>query len=256
MAVLDWRQKRKLIYFIIFAGIITVAIVGLVWYFWPNPTCTDNKQNGKEEGIDCGGQCTPCLGEVKDLSVLWVNFFKNQEGFYDAAALIENPNLYAGLASLKYQFKLYDANNVLIVVREGNTFINPGERQVIFESNLSAGSRTPFRAYIEFSQQKDWKYVKKEKPFLSVVKKDFFNFPFPRLSAEIKNDSIFDMKGISVAAVLYDTSDKVQAVSTTKIDLIPAESSQFANFSWPLAFDKEPASIEVIATINLTVNNK
>ncbi len=256
MAILPWRTKRQIFYFGIFALIILALIAGLVWYFWPAPTCTDNRKNGGEEEIDCGGPCTPCLGEIKDLKISWVKFFKNREGFYDVAALVENFNLYAGLASLKYQFKLYDANNILITIREGATFINPGEKQIIFESSLSTGPRIPRYAYIEFESEKNWKYIKKEKSFLSIVSKYFINYPFPRLSAEIRNDSLADVKNVLVSSVLYDEEGKAVGVSSTKIDLIPAESSQFASFTWPMAFEKEPANIEIFAATNLTVNNK
>jgi len=166
-------------YFAIFAGIILALIGGLIWYFWPKPTCTDNRQNGQEQGVDCGGACTPCLGEIRDLSVLWVRFFKSREGFYDVAALVENSNLHGGIPSIGYKFSLYDSNNVSIVDREGVTFINPGERQIISESNLSAGARIPYTSNIELDRQKNWKYTEEEKSFLSIVKKVLQIIPFP-----------------------------------------------------------------------------
>ncbi len=258
MAILNWRTRRQIIYFGIFVLIAAIIVGGLIWYFWPKPSCSDNKQNQGEEGVDCGGPCqTPCLAEVRDISISWVRFFKNKDGFYDAAALVENPNLFAGIDSLKYKFKLYGANNVLIAIREGSIFINPASQQIIFESNIFTGeARIPSRAFIEFDQQKNWEYIKKEKSFLSIVRKDFINFPFPRLTAEIRNESLADAKEVFAAAVLYDNEGNVQGVSSTKIDLIKPDSTQPANFTWPQPFDKEPASIEVIATTNLTVNGQ
>lgn len=253
MSILPWRLRRKLFYSGIFILVILIFIGGITWYFWPKSTCFDNKQNQGEENIDCGGPCTPCLKEIKDLSISWVRFFKIKEGFYDAAALVENSNLFAGIQVLDYQFKLYDTNNILIAVREGSTFINPGEKQIIFESNFPTISRVLGRASIEFGQ-KNWKYTEKRKSFLSVVKKDFINFPFPRLSAEIRNESLFDAKNVFVTAVLYDDNGNATGVSSTKIDLIKEDSSQVAKFTWPQSFDKEPASIEIFATTNLTEN--
>lgn len=254
MAILSWRTRRQLFYFGIFALIILALIAGLAWYFWPVPICFDGRKNGQEEGVDCGGQCTPCLKEIKDISVLWVRFFKSKGGFYDVAALIDNPNLFGGIPSIGYVFGLYDINNILIAERKGNTFINPGEQQIIFESNLSVGSRTPRITHLGLEQEKNWKYIKKEKSFLSVVRKNFTNFPFPRLSSEIRNDSLIDIKDVLATAVLYDDNGNVQGVSSTKIDLIKAEASWFADFTWPQSFDKIPASIEIFATTNLTAN--
>ena len=251
MAFFPWRTKKQLFYFAIFALIISVILGGIVWYFWPEPTCTDNRKNGGEEGIDCGGPCTPCLAEIKDISILWTRFFKIREGSYDTATLIENSNLFAGASSVKYTFKLYDINNVLIVVREGSTFINPSERQIIFESNIPTGPRTPRYVYIEIEKEKNWKYVKKEKSFFSVVKKDFVNYPFPRLSIEIRNELFNDVKNVLVTAVLYDKEGNAQGVSVTKVDLIPAELIRSAFLTWPVPFEKEPEAIEVLVTTNL-----
>lgn len=256
MAILPWRARRQILYFSLFALVIIAIITGIVWYVWPEATCFDNRKNNEEEGIDCGGLCTPCLGEIKDLSVSWVSFLKSRESFYDVAALIENSNLFGAISSLGYTFKLYDANNILIAVRQGKTFINPNEKRIIFESDLSTGPRIPSWANIEFDQQKNWKYIEKEKSFLSIVRKDFVNLPFPRLTAEIKNDSLFDVKDVFVAGVLYDGSGNAIGVSSTKIDSIKPESSQFANFTWPRPFDRGPATIEVFATTNLTGNNE
>jgi hypothetical protein len=256
MVILAWRERKQALYFILFAAIVSAVIAGIVWYFWPAPTCFDGRKNGGEEGIDCGGPCTPCLKDVKDISVLWVRFFKNRENSYDVAALIENPNLFGGIPSLGYKFELYDANNIPIAERKGSTFINPGERQIIFESDIDVGNRDLYRVYIEFDQQKNWKYIEKEKSFLSVIKKDFINFPFPRLSSEIRNDSLFDVRDVFVNAVLYDDGGNAIGVSSTKIDLIKADSSQSADFTWPQPLDKAPASIEILPTTNLTVNNQ
>jgi len=258
MSIIPWRTRRQLLYFSIFVLVVLALIGGLVWYFWPQSTCTDNKQNGSENGIDCGGSCVPCLKDIRDLSVTWVRFFKNKEGFYDAAALVNNSNLTAALPVLKYRFKFYDANNIVIAAKEGQTFINPSEQQIIFESNIATGPRLPRYVYIEFDSAtaKDWKYLKKEKSFLSVAQKTFVNFPFPRFSTEIRNDSLFDVKNILVTGVLYDENDNAIGVAFTKIDFINTESSQWANFTWPQPFEKEPASTEIFVTTNLTKNNE
>lgn len=252
MLLFSWRARRQFFYFSIFALVIFAIIGGIVWYFWPAPSCSDKKQNQGEQGIDCGGPCTPCLGEIKDISQKWVRFFKSREGFYDTAVLIENSNLFAGISNFKYTFKLYDSNNVLITGKDGFTFINPGESQIIFESDIFTGSRTPHDVYLEFDAEKNWKYIKKEQPFLSVVKKDFVNTPFPRLSTEVRNERFDDVKNVLVSAVLYDAEGNAQGVSATKIDVIPAESTQTAFLTWPVPFEKEPEAIEVFVTTNLT----
>ncbi len=255
MAILPWRTRRQFFYFSIFALAVLVVAVGVVYYFYPKPDCFDGKQNQNEEGIDCGGSCTPCLGNLQDISVIWVRFFENKPGHYDAAALINNPNLFAGMPNISYIFKLYDDRNFQIASKIGATFINPGEQQVIFVADLVPGPRVPKRATFEFTTPKGWIYFKTEKSFLSVTGKNFTNTPFPRLVTEISNDSLYDIRDIYVSAILYDEAGNAQAVSSTKIDLIKGESSAQAILTWGQLFNKMPSSIEVIPTTDL-VNNR
>ncbi len=252
MSIIPWRSRRKLLY----SGGFTLAVLfflgGITWLIWPSPTCFDGRMNGEEEGVDCSGPCTPCLKEIRDISVLWTRFFKGKEGVYDIASLIENPNVVAGLPLIRYQFKLYDANNIVMAIREGGTFINPGEQKIIFETGVTIGQRAPKYVYLEFEKEKKWKYIQKEKFPLSTVKKDFVNFPTPRITALIRNESLFDVRDVFVSAVLYDEFGNVQGVSSTKIDLISPEEDEPAFFTWSVPFEKEPATIEIFATTNLT----
>lgn len=241
---LSWTSKRQLNLFLMFLGVVFIVIF-LLWNFLAQPTCFDGKKNQNEEEIDCGGPCDPCIGVTKDLITVWTKSFKLKDGKYDAAALIENPNLFLGLTSLKYRFKLYDDQNILIAIRAGETFINPGEQYVIFESAIDTGFRIPKRAFIEFTSAPVWKRVENERPRLVVSKKTFVNNPFPRLTIEINNSSFFGVQNIYVAALLLDKNKSVKGVSTTKIDFIEGEGTRQAVFTWPDPFFEEPDSSEI-----------
>ena len=249
LMTLSWRSRKQITYLSIFILIIVAIIAFFTWYLWPQPTCFDGKQNQGEEGIDCGGPCAEkCFGKVKDLIVLWTRVFKVSEGQYDAAALIENPNLTAGSPVLRYQFRVYDADNILIAIRQGETFLNPQERFVIFEPTIDTGKRIPQRAFIEISDI-DWKYIEKKPTSLVVAKKEFQNLPFPTLQIQIKNSSVFPVKDVFIAGVLFDEEGNVIGVSSTKLDRIEAQSTQLASFTWPIPFDKEPANSQVFMRI-------
>lgn len=254
MAFLDWRGKRKLLYSGGFVLAVLFFLAGIAWIAWPGATCFDAEMNGDEEGIDCGGPCKPCLKGIRDIFVLWTRSFEGRKGIYDVAALVENPNVSAGLPAVEYQFKLYDANNIVMAIRDGSTFINPGEQKIIFETGLALGSRVPKYAYIELKEKK-WKYIEKESFPLSTIKQDFINFPSPRVTVLIRNESLFEVENIFVSAVLYDESGNVQAVSSTNIDFIFPEETELAFFTWPVPFEKEPAAIEIFSTTNLTAGD-
>jgi hypothetical protein len=244
--IIPWTAKRQIIYFFIFAFVVSI-IVFFIWSGITKPTCFDNKQNQSEEEVDCGGPCKKeCLGDVKELIVLWSRFFETSKEKYDVAALVKNPNLFLSVSSLKYQFKIYDKDNILIAVKEGETFITPGETFPIFETNVDVGLRTPGQAFIEFEKSPQWERTEKEKSSLVVSKKQFFNEPpFPRLIITLENKSVSVINNISVATAIYDKDKNAKGVSLTAVDSIAGESSQEIVFTWPRLFDEEPSSIEI-----------
>jgi hypothetical protein len=247
-----WAVKRQVSYFLIFV-IVVLAGLYFVWRSVTSPTCFDNKQNQNEEGIDCGGPCSKkCLGEIKEMVVLWSKFFKMPNGKYEVVALVKNPNIILGLRSLKYQFKFYEKNNVKIGSKDGQTFFNPGETFPIIETDIDLGVHAPVSAFITLEENPKWERIDKNRPPLTVSQKQFFNGqPFPRLSAVLENKSLSSISDIDVAAVLYNKDNNAQGVSYTKIDEIKGESSEEAVFTWPQPFAEEPFSIEIFFRTSL-----
>jgi len=242
--LIPWTVKRQLTFLLIIVSAVA-AVVFLLWFVSNKPTCFDKKQNQGEEGIDCGGPCEACLGTVKNLVVSWSKPFKLKGDVYDVAALVENPNLFLALPSLKYQFKLYDENNILVAVRDGETFFNPGEKFVIFETGIETGERTPKRAFIELEENPRWKRIEKEIAQLVVSGKEFVNIPFPRLTAKISNKSVFPAGKISAVAVLYDGEGNAKAVSSASVGVVDGMSSRLVSFTWPEPFAEAPVSSKV-----------
>lgn len=243
---ISWAARKQIIYFLVFVIVIFDAAF-FIWLRVNQPTCFDNKQNQGEEEIDCGGPCSKkCLGQVKDLIVLWSRFFETSNGKYDVASLVKNPNLFLALPSVEYTFKIYDKDNILITERKGEVFINPGETFPIFDTNIDVGLRIPSKVFIEFDDNLDWQRVEKTGSALVVSRKEFFNTPpFSRLSVTVENKAVFDAENIDVAAIFYDKDNNTTGASITKIDVIPGDSSQKAVFTWPNVFSEEPFSIEI-----------
>lgn len=251
---IPWTVKKQLTYL----SVLALFVAGALFFAWlsaTKPTCFDNKQNQGEENIDCGGPCEACLGEIRNLIVVWSKEFKLEGGEYEAAALVKNPNLFLGAPSLKYRFKIYGDNNILIAVREGETFINPGEQYVIFESGIDTGERVPKSAFIELEENPEWERIEKEIPQIVVSGKEFFNEPYPRLMVDISNKSVFPVSDISAVAVLYDGDGNAKAVSSTKIKSIEGDSSRRIVFTWPSPFPEEYSSSDVFLRTNLTLED-
>lgn len=246
---LSWVFKKQLKIFIFLAVIIFAIVGGIIYYFQPAPSCLDQKLNQHEERVDCGGECEACVINPKDLVVSWARPFEVTPGIYDAAALVENPNLYYGSREIEYTFLLY-ADNILIGSREGKTFLNPREKFMIFESGVTTKDRIATRATIEFSEI-IWKKFAKERANILVSSKSFENAPNGRAKVVLKNQTLFPIKNIYVAIALDDSFGNAIGVSATMVDVIGAEASKDVFFTWrsPIEF---ASSTEAFVRTNLT----
>jgi len=251
MEILGWRARKKLFFFSIVVAFFGGIAVLFVLYYWPQATCLDGKQNQLEEGVDCGGPCTPCVTNPKDIITLWSRVFKIGSGLYEAASLVDNPNLFYGMPLFKYTFKLYDSNNTLVGAKEGQSFLNPKDKFVIFVTGINTNEREAVKTVMELEYLASWQYINKDVTPPVVSKKNFTNTPFPTLGASLSNESLFPMENIYASAVLYDKSGNAMAVSSTKVELIPKESSRGIFFTWPESFAELPASSEIFIRTDL-----
>jgi len=122
---MSWASRRQFKYFsgvVLFMALIIFLI--LIPVIFRKPTCSDNRQNGAEMGVDCGGSCSlMCDEEILAPVVLWSRAFHVVGNNYNLVAYAENRNKDSGVIKANYEFRIYDANNKLLGRREGSTFI-------------------------------------------------------------------------------------------------------------------------------------
>lgn len=252
---MSWSTRRKLLYLFM----VLIITTGLAFYFlYPvfkeNPTCIDNKQNGTELGVDCGGVCTNlCSTQVYPVSILWSRAFPVATGLYDVLGYVENQNADAGVAETLYRFKFYDDKNILVGERDGRTYLGPNQTSAIFEGEIKTGERIPKRVFLEFEDGYRWKKTDRrlEKISLAVNNKNLIDTSTkPYLSASIANNSLVDLKNVEVPVILLDSEDNAIAVSKTVINILPKQSSKDVFFTWLSPFQGEVSRIEIIPRVN------
>ena len=248
---ISWTLKRQFFFFGIFAAAVFLIVFGVIYFFRPAPTCFDHKQNQREEGVDCGGPCESCIGIPQELVVFWTRAFELVPGHWEVGALVENPNLLLGAREVVYRLRLYDANNILVALKEGRTFLNPREKFLIFEEDLATAERVPARTTIEFPEI-NWKRIEKERPHLLISSKNFENTPNGRAKVILKNQSLFAVKNIFITAALLDEKGNALGINSSRLEEIPGEGSREVVFTWREPFDPMPANIEVFIRTNLT----
>ena len=242
---ISWAAKKQLTYLLL----VLAVIVGLIFAVWLNitaPSCTDGKQNQGEKGADCGGPCAKeCLGEIKDLAVLWSKPLQVSGSDYDAVALVENRNLFLSAKSAKYQFKFYDDRNILIASRQGEIFVNPGQKFAIFENNIDVGARKPAKVFLEFQKNINWEIYKGENLGLIVVKKEYQDSPRPSISAVLENETLANARGVYAIVIIYADDGNAIAASATKIGEIKGGASAEIFFTWLEKFEEDYSRDEI-----------
>lgn len=249
---MTWALRRQILYILIltlfFGG---TAFLIIYPQFNKAPTCADNKQNGTETGVDCGGSCAKaCLNQVDDVSVLWSRVFRVVPGRYNAVAYLVNHNKNTAATKINYRFRFADENNVYIGKRDGSTYVPPTGSFAVFEPAVDLGSSTPVFVTFEFTETPDWVFVSETK--INQAKILISNMKLinqdtkPKLSAVVKNDSLFTIPDVNFIVILYDASRNAVSASRTYVDVLNGEETKDINFTWPEKFDSTVVAEEII----------
>ena len=254
---MTWAFKRQFAYL----SILIVFFLGLGFLFaYPyissKPTCADGAQNGTETGIDCGGSCArACNFEVDRLSVVWARSFRVTDGRYNAVAYVENQNINTAIYRIKYRFRFADKDNLYIGMREGETFVPPSSKFAIFERAIGVGDTVPVYSTYEFTETPVW--VKVPKQEIEKMKVSISDIRLedetttPRLTADMKNGSLYNIPEVNVVALLYDKEGNAISVSRTFVDLLRGEQTVSLSFTWPEPFQSPVVLKEIIPMYNI-----
>lgn len=252
-----WATRRKVIYGILFF-ILGVIVIGLPLFliFHKPASCSDGKQNGIEEGIDCGGSCRAlCQNKQTKPIVLWTQKFMVSPGVYSVVAYMENPNVGAYAKRAPYKVALRDATGAVIAEREGEVYIPSRRVFAAFESNISTGTSTPVRAEFTFTKPPFFERAAREEPVLSVPTKVLSKEDTsPRIDATLRNDSIYNLGRIQVMAIVYEGNGNAVAASRTYVDSLAKGETKSVVFTWPNKFNTELASCEAPVDVVLLID--
>ncbi|MCX6757713.1 MAG: hypothetical protein NTZ44_02425 [Candidatus Nomurabacteria bacterium] len=254
---MTWALKRQIIYFLIFICII--GIFGF-WILYPHftqaPTCKDNKQNGTETGVDCGGSCIlACPFQVDNVAVLWARSFRVVPGKYNAVAYLENKNKNNAVYKLHYKFRFADKDNIFIGNREGDTYIPTQGKFAILEPAIDVGNSIPVFTSFEFTEKPIWIQIPEEKvKELQILIGDISlsgEDTNPSMSTTLKNNSLFKIPSVKAVAILYDSSGNAVNASSTFIDSISGGVTVPITFTWPEAFSQKIVAKEILPIFNI-----
>ncbi len=256
MILRPWAFWRRIQYAIGFLAVLTLTSIGIYYqYVFKAPTCFDAVMNGIETGVDCGGTCQRiCKASIIPPLTQWAQSFKIIDGQYNAVAYLENKNKDIGTPELKYIFKLYDAEG-LIVEREGKTVLPPESVYPIFEGRVMTGTRIPTRTTIEFVGTPEWLPAEAGRGQFSVEKSELVNADsLPRLTGQLRNNSLDEAKDVDIVATIFDASGNPLTASQATVEFFPGRTTQDVVFTWPKPIAKTLRSCDVPTDVVLAID--
>lgn len=246
---MSWGTRRRNSIIMIFLLAVTIPASIILFNIYYEPAnCFDNKQNGVEQGVDCGGTCLLlCQNLVIEPIVVWQRFFEVSPGVYNVAALVENPNPDAGVKDAQYVFKLYDDANLLLYERKGSANLRPKELLPIIENTLFTNKLEAKRLSFEFTN--DFVYSKEGSRERVIIIKDEAlteEDTEPRIDASIQNIDVLPVRDIMVVVIVYGANDNAIAISSTVVDEVVKDGVRALVFTWPKPFTEAVSRIEII----------
>lgn len=251
---MEWSFVRKLKVI----GILGVVVVGLFFLlFWkvlfPVPTCFDGRKNGDETGRDCGGSCALyCSADMRDVRVISARAFPVATGVVHAVAFLEQSNREAGTRDIRYEFTFFDTEGNEITRRIGTTSSGAFGRFVITETLIEVSSIPSYTTF-RIVETPVWERIPIALAYPAITTDTPVVIPYPlgtRVTATIKNNTVFRFSDTPVTVLVYGNNGNVQAISTLKVRLIPPHDQVSLVATWPFRFREPVSKIEILPLIN------
>ena len=257
----SWRQSRKIAFIVVIIIIISGFLAYKTFPYFNKPaTCYDNKENGDERGVDCGGSCKLiCITDVIPFDIKYSKAISTDVGLYDIVSLIENRNKDKDTndGSIDYTFLIYDKSGSVIKTISGSTTLPIGQTFPIVIQNvpitLSPGNSIS-NVVLNISDNKSWKAQD------SVYANSFFkigNIDFKRnfnnisqLKVNVSNLTKAYFRNVPVSVLLYDSNNNLVATNETILKEVKGSESKDLVFTWrkPLSIDNPKIEVYPIVT--------
>lgn len=245
-----WSTKRRWMYGGGVAFVLLIIIVSVFWsVFYRAPTCSDGVKNGDEFGVDCGGSCKLiCTSDALTPVTFWAKVFNVSGNVYNAVAYVENPNLNSSNSQAKYQFRIFDENNKLITIKDGETTIPKGKKFAIFETGIVLKNSKPKSADFKFTSFGPWEKDTQKDPEVSITYGTLVaTSTSPRLIGTVSNSSVDVIPLLELVVFALDSNENVVGASRTFVDNLYKNIPQDFVFTWQKPFDREATVINVIS---------
>ncbi len=239
---MEWAKKRKIIYAFATVTIVLVfAVYQLRGVLFPDPTCFDEKQNGFESGIDCGGTCAlKCFNEISPVSVEWSRAIKTSKNTYDFVALLSNKNVNSAPVSLGYIFLALNSKGEVIKSEVGSTTALVSGSFPIIKQNVTI-NQEPASVIVRVTQSPY--YATFENPTSPIIRVTDYRYEagsISRIYITVTNTSRNVYLKLPIRLVAYDERGNVVATGESILPSLSKEEQRQVVFTWHYTLPTTP----------------
>ena len=242
------NRTGKQLFFSSIYLLILLLIAGGIYFFYlgPAPSCTDNKQNQGESGIDCGGSCVPC--EVKDLSPVSeeVKFFLAGKNQATLLAKVKNPSRNFS-ANFSYEFNLGGSLSNQRELR-GKETLAPERVEYIVVPGVPVDAGNIKSINLDITEL-NWSENKNSTSNIRVDGESKIDKTRVTVFGVLSNGSAANLPTVKLTALLKDREGKIINASVTRLEKVEAFSQRQFIIFFPeiegLAENLNPQKTEV-----------
>ena len=251
---MSWASGRRIIIGAVLAVVVLLiaAIVGFL-VFSKAPSCTDNRQNGGETGIDCGGPCArACSADTLAPVISFARALRVSDSRTDLIATIGNPNRTFAAKNVPFTASFHDANGEEIGTKKGVIDIPPDSSVAVYVPNAYSGTREVTQTFFSFDATPEWYRLDTPLNELVIGDSRFSGADeAPRVVTSVKNPSVTTIPQTRLVVTVFDASGNAIAASQTVVPPLQAEGTAEATFTWNAPFSAPGVTIKVVPVITL-----
>jgi len=239
------RSRKKMIIAGIPIGIVVLIIALIVIFNLPNANCFDERQNGNETGVDCGGSCIPCgVKYAKDLEIIGTpTILEVTNDISEIVAKVRNPNSEYGVM-FDYQIKLSDSFGQVKNTINAQSFIYPSNTKYLIIPKVLVKKSEIAKVELVFNQNSfQWFATNKTpKDLFSIYDvqtqflEDAKNPGYLKTTGKINNKMSFDFSSVNLTILVYSKIGELLNAVETNLDSLSSNSTQQFEYIWMTYF--------------------
>jgi len=239
------RNRKKMTIIAIPIGIIVLMIALVVIFNLPNASCFDERQNGNETGIDCGGSCVACgIKYARNLEIIGeVSILEVTSDAIETIVRVRNPNTEYGV-KFDYQVKFLDSFGQIKDTVNAQSFIYPSSAKYLVIPKIEGKKSEIVKAEVIFNEESFQWFAsnKTSKDLFGVYDvqtqflEDAKNPGYLKVVGKINNKMSYNFSSVNMTILVYSKIGELLNAVETQLDGLNSNTTEQFEYTWMTHF--------------------